>query len=192
MSTWIALFRGINVGGHRKLPMKELVAELEVLGHSAVSTYIQSGNAVFRSGEKKASVLSDRISEAIESSHGFKPHVLVVSLKELRAAIKGSPFPKGEPAAKTVHLFFLSEPPRKPDLVSMDAVKAKREKYVLAKRVLYLHTPDGFGKSKLAGKVERSLGVPTTARNWRSATKILEIAEQTHREETSGSAFSAG
>lgn len=178
MNTWIALFRGINVGGHRKLPMKELVTELENLGLSDVTTYIQSGNAIFRSVETEPSVLSDRIANAIQSSHGFQPRVLVLSLEEFRAAAAASPFPTADAESKTVHLYFLSEPTTKPDLDAMDAVKKDREEYVLSKKVLYLRTPDGFGKSKLAERVERSLGVEATARNWRSVTKILEIAEQ--------------
>ena len=94
MNTWIALFRGINVGGHRKLPMKELVIELRNLDLSNVTTYIQSGNALFRSETKEASVLSDRIANAIQSSHGFRPWVMVLSLDAFRAAVVASPFPK--------------------------------------------------------------------------------------------------
>ena len=177
--TWIALFRGINVGGHRKLPMKELVVELEDLGLSDVQTYIQNGNAIFRSTETKASVLSDRIASAIQSSHGFKPQVMVLSLEAFRTAAAASPFPKTDAESKTVHLCFLSEPAVDPDLAAMDAVKTDSEEYVLGKKVLYLRTPDGFGKSKLAERVERALGVQATARNWRSVTKILGIAEHT-------------
>ncbi len=178
MNTWIALFRGINVGGHRKLPMKELVTELENLGLGDVATYIQSGNAIFRSVETEASVLAERIASAIQSSHGFQSRVMVLSLEEFRAAAAASPFPTADAEAKNVHLYFLTEPTSNPDLDGMDGVKTDREEYVLAKKVLYLHTPDGLGKSKLAERVERSLGVQATARNWRSVTRILEIAEQ--------------
>ncbi len=158
--------------------MKELVTELESLGLCDVKTYIQSGNAIFRSGETAASVLADRIANAIQSSHGFQPRVMVLSLEEFRAAAAANPFPTGDAQSKTVHLYFLAEPSTNPDLAGMDAVKADGEEYVLATRVLYLHAPDGVGKSKLAGRVERLLGVQATARNWRSVKKILEIASR--------------
>ena len=177
MQTWIALLRGINVGGHRKLPMKELVVELEKLGLSDVKTYIQSGNVVFSSPETDASVLSERIAGAILSSHGFEPKVLVLSRRDLRDAVRANPFPIADAEPKTVHLSFLAEPATAPDLAALDAVKKEGETYVLTEKVFYLHVPEGLARSKLAEKVERSLGVPATARNWRSTLKVLELAE---------------
>ena len=178
MNTWIALFRGINVGGHGRLPMKELVAELENLGLSDVSTYIQSGNAVFRSSRKSSSTLGKRIANAIRSSHGFEPRVLVLSLETFRAAVAANPLSVAEAESRFVHLYFLAERARNPDLEAMDAAKADGEEYTLTEKVLYLHAPGGIGKSRLAEKVERSLGVQATARNWRSVNKIMELAER--------------
>lgn len=178
MNTWIALFRGINVGGHRRLPMKELVVELEKLDLCDVNTYIQSGNAIFHSDENSASALSEKIAQAIQTSHGFRPDVMVLSADAFRTAAENNPFPTSEAASKTVHLYFLAEPETAPELSLLDAVQSGREEYHLGQQVLYLHTPDGFGNSKLAQKVPRALGVSATARNWRTVTKILEIAEQ--------------
>ena len=176
MNTWIALLRGINILGRRKLPMGELVAELEKLGLSDVRTYIQSGNGVFRSRRKKASAMSAQIARAIRSSHGFEPQVLVLSLATLREAVAGNPFPSADDEPRTVHLFFLATPPKHADLAAIDAMRSGREQYVLDGNIFYLRTPDGFGNSKLAQSAERLLGVPATARNWRSVNKILEIA----------------
>lgn len=177
VKTYIALFRGINVGGHNVLPMQDLVSILQGLGLRDVRTYIQSGNAVFRSPGSDAAALSDRIGAAVEASHGFRPEVMVLSLEELRAAEEACPYPV-DPDSKLVHLCFLAGPALDPDLEKMDAMKTATEEYVLADRVLYLHAPDGIGRSKLAAKVERLLGVSTTGRNWRSVTKILEMAEK--------------
>ncbi|MEE2778069.1 MAG: DUF1697 domain-containing protein [Acidobacteriota bacterium] len=175
MSTWIALFRGINVGGHGRLPMKELVRDLEGLGLHDVETYVQSGNAVFSSAVK-APVLAAQIEDVVEKKHGFRPRVLVLSDQDFRAAAAANPFPAAEEEPKTVHLFFLATACTDPDLAALDRLKLHAEQYLLTGSVFYLHTPKGYASSKLAARVERSLGVPATARNWRTVTKLLELA----------------
>jgi len=176
MNTWFALLRGINVGGTGILPMKDLVATLEELGLSGVKTYIQSGNAVFQSPESKSPALAKKIADSIATQHGFRPHVLVLSHKELSQAVTRNPFPDAEVEPKTLHLFFLADVPANPDLGALNVIKSDSERFVLDKRVFYLHAPDGIGRSKLATRAEKLLGVAATARNWRSVEKILEMA----------------
>ncbi len=178
MQTWIALLRGINVGGKNLLPMKNLVALLEELGCSQVKTYIQSGNAVFRSEEQDASLLSNTISGKIKSHHGFQPQVILLTLKEVEKAIAANPFPEAEDEPKTLHLFFLAAPPDDPDLEGLEELRAESERFELTKNVFYLHAPKGIGRSKLAANAERLIGVPVTARNWRSIQKIVEMARE--------------
>jgi uncharacterized protein (DUF1697 family) len=178
MKTYIALFRGINVGGKNKLPMKDLVAALEDLGCQDVATYIQSGNAVFRSEERDASSISDGITARIGERHGFEPRVLVLSSEELEKTIRSNPFPEAESEPKTLHLYFLDVPPELPDLDALEGIKGERERFVLANGAFYLHAPDGLGRSKLAANVERLLGVPATARNWRTVGKVMEMAQR--------------
>ena len=156
--------------------MKELVNALKRLRCSNVKTYIQSGNAVFESAESNGSKLADRIGKAIHSSHGFEPRVLILSYEEFQAAITGCPFQPTEEEYKTVHVFFLAELATRPDLEGMAAIKAKDEHYELKENVLYLHTPSGLGTARLAGRVERLLGVEATARNWRTVRRIFEMA----------------
>ena len=177
MKTYVALFRGINVGGNNVLPMKELVVLLENLGARNVRTYIQSGNAVFQSG-KGASLLSDEIGGAVERGHGFKPRVLVREAEQIKRAVEGNPFPEAESEPKTLHLYLLASVPERPDLAAMQEIKTAGERFVLGEGVLYLHTPDGLGRSKLAANAEKLLGVPATARNWRTVNKVLAMAEQ--------------
>lgn len=179
MKTWIALFRGINVGGHNKLPMKALAAALGEIGLEKVGTYIQSGNVVFAAKAGTAALLSARIAGAVESGFGFRPKILVLSLADLTAAARGNPFPAAEKDPKSVHLFFLDGTPAKPELARIDAAKAKSEDYALKGRVFYLHTPGGFGVSKLAAAAEKLLGVDATARNWRTVTTLLAMAKET-------------
>ncbi len=181
MTTYIALFRGINVGGKNVLPMKELVSILEDIGLWNVRTYIQSGNAVFKRRETDAGLLSNRISAEIETSHGFKPGVLLLELEEMERAAAANPFPEAESEPKTLHLHFLASEPRTPDLDALEDIKADSERFVLKAGVFYLHAPDGIGRSKLAANAERLLGVPITARNWRTVRKVIEMAQQYDR-----------
>lgn len=176
MKTWVALFRGINVGGNNILPMKELVAALENVGCQEVETYIQSGNTVFRSEETDASLLSNRIGAAIKESHSFEPRILVLGSGEVERVVGSNPFPEAESEPKSLHVYFLSSSPERPDLEALEGIKGDRERFVLEGDVFYLYAPDGVGKSKLAAKAEKLLGVSATARNWRTVRKLLAMA----------------
>ncbi len=177
MKTYIALFRGINVGGSHMLPMKELKLVLEQNDCLDVRTYIQSGNVIFRSAMSDVGRLEKRLTAAVSKSHGFEPRVLVLTRAELENAAAGNPFPEASENPKSLHVFFLAEPPRKPDLKACEALKARTESFELKGSVFYLHTPDGFGTSRLAQRAERLLGVAATARNWRTVTTLLEMAK---------------
>ncbi|MCG8352788.1 MAG: DUF1697 domain-containing protein [Chloroflexales bacterium] len=176
MNTFIALLRGINVGGNNILPMWEFVGVIEGLGLSKIKTYTQSGNVVFQTENQDIKQLPQDISAAIGKSHGFTPHVLLLDLQEFQAAIAANPFPEGEREPKTLHLFFLDAVPPNPDLEALARIKAESERYLLINKVFYLHAPDGIGRSKLAEKVEKVLGVAVTARNWRTVSKIMAMA----------------
>jgi uncharacterized protein (DUF1697 family) len=178
MKTCIALLRGINVGGSNVLPMGDLVAILEDTGAQYVKTYIQSGNAVFLIGEANTRLLSDRIRTEIGKRHGFEPHVLILELEALERAVDANPFPEAESEPKTLHLLFLAGPAEDPDLDALEAVRGDRERFSLGDSVFYLHAPDGIGRSRLAQRAERLLGVPATARNWRTVLKVLDLAKQ--------------
>lgn len=175
MTTYIALFRGINVGGANLLPMKELVALLEELGCTGVKTYIQSGNAVFRH-RAAAPGLAMKIRAAVAAAKGFEPAVLLLTEKDLARAAAANPFPEAEGDPAKLHLSFLAARPGKPDLERLEELRSRNERFELAKDVFYLHAPDGIGRSKLAAAVEKALGVAATGRNWRTVQKLLELA----------------
>ena len=178
MKSYIALFRGINVGGKHILPMKALRALLEDLDAQNVKTYIQSGNAVFQHPSENTSELSSAISTAIKDNHGFEPRVLLLDWAEMEQAVAANPFPQAESEPKTLHLYFLASAAEKPDFQMLNGLKKDNEQFKLIDNVFYLHAPDGIGRSKLAERVERALGVATTARNWRTVSKIRALAEQ--------------
>jgi uncharacterized protein (DUF1697 family) len=178
MKTYVALFRGINVGGKNLLPMNELVAVLENMGLRNVETYIQSGNVVFQSEGTNASLLADTISAAINKRRGFEPQVLLLEPEQIEKAVAENPFPEAESEPKTLHLYFLSSVPRSRDLVALQSIKGKSERFVLKDGVFYLHAPYGIGRSKLTANAEKLLGVSMTGRNWRTVCKIVEMAQQ--------------
>lgn len=178
MKTSIALFRGINVGGRNILPMKELTSLLEGLGLEGIRTYIQSGNVVFRGGGADRRELADRIGKAIAAGHGFEPALLLLSKEEVASAMAGNPFPEAEDDPKTLHFFFLESKPRRPDRESLQMLAANGERYELRDKVFYLHAPKGIGRSRLAASAEKKLGVACTARNWRTVSKVMALAEE--------------
>ena len=158
--------------------MKALTTELEALGLTDIRTYIQSGNIVFRDSKRTATVLAAEIETTIERRFGFKPHVVVISYKDFASAVTSNPFHESmnHENGKTLHLFFLSKTPLNLNQDRLEVLLRPSERWHLEGRVFYLHTPQGFGDSKLASQVERILGVPTTARNWRTVCALLDLA----------------
>lgn len=180
MPSHLALLRGVNVGG-RKLAMSDLREIVASLGHSDVSTYIQSGNALFTPGvPAETSVLGTELERAILASAGMDVGVVVLTRDGLAALVRANPYPD-EANPKFVHAVVLSAPPSADLLERIAALEAAapgRDTVVNVGQVLYLHTPDGFGRSDLAQRLMRLLaspkaGVVGTARNWSTVTTLL-------------------
>lgn len=172
----ILLLRGINVGGHGKLPMKDLKALLQDMGYDGVQSYIQSGNVVMGSQRALTDTDAMNIAARIEQSHGFRPYVLALDAADWQKVIEGNPFPDAQGSA--LHAFLLGAPARYADVQRMERLKADSEAFAVRDRVVYLHAPDGTGRSKLAPVMEKCLGVPCTARNWNTVLKLAEMARQ--------------
>ena len=176
MKTHFALLRGINVGGNTRVAMSELTGLFEELGCTRVKTYIQSGNVVFCHATATPDRLATELTAKLSKKYGFAPSVLVLTERELASAASANPFKAAEDDPRSVHLFFLAERPKNPDRTALEALRTKTERFAIKDKVLYLHTPDGFGRSKLAQRAERLLGVMATARNWRTVTTLVEMA----------------
>jgi len=195
MPTHIALLRGINLGGHNKVAMADLRAVVAGLGHCGVTTYIQSGNVLFTAGPATGgdgapdpSFMADEMAAAITAMLGVTAPVIVVPRDELAQIVASNPFP-GEPDPRRVHAVVLSKPPW-PDLtaqldasIAQSAAKGSRDEVRAVGRTLYLHTPDGYGRSDLAQFAVRVVHVPKagttgTARNWATITKLLSLCSQ--------------
>jgi uncharacterized protein (DUF1697 family) len=189
MASHLALLRGINVGGRNKVPMAELREVVTSLGHTGVTTYIQSGNVLFITPESDTAKLASALEEAITGAFGIWASVVVLSRDELGRVLDSNPY-RDEPNPKLVHVVFLNaELPS--DLLgriraaeSAAAAKGGRDTVAAIGPALYLHTPDGFGTSDLAQVLFRIIGPPgkngiaATARNWATATKLLSLCEE--------------
>jgi uncharacterized protein (DUF1697 family) len=191
MASHVALLRGINVGGRNKIPMADLREVVAALGHTGVTTYIQSGNVLFSTAETDTAKLAAALESAIAERFGIWASVVVLSRDELAAVLAGNPYPD-EPNPRLVHVVFLNaEPPQ--DVLdriaaaqSAAAAKGSRDTVRAAGPALFLHTPDGFGTSELAQVLFRIIsppakkqapGLAATARNWATSTKLLALCE---------------
>ncbi len=175
MQKWVALLRGVNVGGKNKLPMVELKTYLSALGLRDIKTYIQSGNVIFYSDESNASILSRIIADLVLDKFGFTPKIIVLTIDELQVTIDNCPFMVSEDEGNLLHYFFLQQDPANPNIQELNAIALPSERWQIKNSAFYLYTPDGFGRSKLAIKAEKLLGVATTARNWRTISKIIKL-----------------
>jgi uncharacterized protein (DUF1697 family) len=187
MPTHVALLRGINVGGNNKVPMAELREVVASLGHTGVSTYIQSGNVLFTAqagADADDSALAAGLEQAIEQAFGLRLRVVVLSRAELAQVISDNPY-GAEPNPKYVHaMFFPAEPgPEVRESVAaaerQAAQKGGRDEATMVGRTLFLHTPDGYGRSELAVRLARARGAGTagTARNMATVTKLLALCD---------------
>jgi uncharacterized protein (DUF1697 family) len=175
MQTWIALFRGINVGGRNKIPMATLATTLESAGCRSVRTYIQSGNVVFTYSSKLKPNLAKRLGDATETQFGFRPNILLLTEIDFRTAVANNPFTDAISEPKTLHFFFLESKPEVPDIDGIAELAVSTERFQLIDNVFYLHAPDGFGRSRIAAGAERKLGVPTTARNYTTIHNLSDM-----------------
>lgn len=173
MTQFVLLLRGINVGGHNKLPMKDLREVLEALGYESVQTYIQSGNVVL-----SADVQPDcaAITEAIEKRFGFAPRVFAISAERFRDVADANPYEDEVADPKHLHISFLSGPAAA-DIDAMQACRGPTEHFTLTADALYLHAPDGIGRSKFAAAAERLLGVEATGRNLNTVNKLIGMLD---------------
>jgi uncharacterized protein (DUF1697 family) len=180
MARWIALLRGINVGGNKKVPMAQLRELMEGLGHGAVRTYVQSGNVVFTAADPGAApeAAGRAIEAAIEAAFGFGSAVTIRTRDELAAVIASDPFADVVDHPSRYHVLFLSGEGDASSLAELDRAAFEPERFALRGRELYLWTPEGIGRSPLAQRLtERRIGARATARNWRTVTTLLEMAD---------------
>jgi uncharacterized protein (DUF1697 family) len=171
---WVALLRGINVGGNKRLAMADLRSLLESLGYQDVATVLQSGNALFTATDP-ASVLETRIGARITADLGLDVKVLVRSAGDLAAVVAANPWPARGADLKELHFAFLSAAAPVKKIASIRADDFRPDQFEVGDRVLYLRLPDGVAKSRFPNW-DRLLGLDVTARNWNTVNRLRTLA----------------
>lgn len=175
MNIYIALLRGINVGGQKKVPMVELCELLLRAGFKNVKTYIQSGNVIFQSSEENIQKLEHEIRSAILKHFGFEVPVLVKTPTDFQNILKNCPFPDEQKVNSYFVLLFSK--PREEAVEAVKSISYPNETFVITDACVYLYCATGYGKAKLNNNVlERKLKTTATARNYKTMIKLLALA----------------
>jgi uncharacterized protein (DUF1697 family) len=175
MTTYIALLRGINVGGSRKIHMADLRDIFAAAGCEDVGSYIQSGNVVFTHAVADTEQLAAGLERRIEGETGFDVPVILRTARAWEGVVEQNPYPDAEPTA--LHVVFLAQPPATDAAAAFDADRFVPEKFTVVGREVYLHLPDGMGHAKLPPALPLIRGVGT-ARNWRTVLKLAELSAE--------------
>lgn len=172
-TVYVILFRG--VGGKTQLPTKPLREKLTEAGFENVATYINSGNAVVRSRLSRGKVVAT-IAELCRREFGFEKAIFAPTLEEWEAVIAGNPFSaQADAAPTTVHAALLESVPDSANVARVRACAVGDEDLLVIDRVAYLHTPNGFGRCRMAEKFDAWIGVENTARNWNTVLRLAAL-----------------
>jgi len=177
MATYAVLLRGVNVGGHNKVPMRALQELLASDGHRDVRTYVQSGNVVLRT-RLGADALAARVESLLAEAMGLSVPSVVRSGPQLAEIVAANPFlAPGRDPGRQLHVAFLAADPDPEGLAGLDPRRAAPEELSVRGRDIYLWCPEGLGQSKVMQGVERRLATAATVRNWRTVTELLRMAD---------------
>jgi uncharacterized protein (DUF1697 family) len=178
MTTYVALLRGINVGGRAKVAMPALRELFEALGHEGVQTYIASGNVVFRSaGRRSPTAIVTELEERIAADLGVPAKVLLRTAAELAKVVAANPYADAPP--KSVYATFLAAKPTaaKAEAAAAAVPAGETATFHLAGREVYLHLTAGYSDTKLNNAFfEKHLGAHATTRGWPTVLKLLDLA----------------
>jgi uncharacterized protein (DUF1697 family) len=176
LQTYVALLRGINLGARNKVSMTDLRALVAQLGGEDVTTHVQSGNVVFRS-RGGAAELSRGIERAIGRELGLEIRVLVRTKTAIAKVVDANPFARGA-SVDALHVTFLAEKPARGRVRELEGLEFQPDRFRVLGQEVYLLCPNGYGKSKLSNAFfERRLEVAATTRNWKTVTKLAELAK---------------
>jgi uncharacterized protein (DUF1697 family) len=177
MTIYIALLRGINVGGNNIIKMQDLRTLLQERGLENVNTYIQSGNIVFRS-EKSAEQVQILIEQEIKNKYGYSIHVIVRTASEWDESMKNCPYPTetlGD--GESVHLTLLGKEISKEEIEQLLQFQSDSEECLINDKEVYLYLRKSILDSKISNQLQK-LGIPVTSRNWKTIKKIESMVKK--------------
>jgi len=175
-ATYLALLRGINVGGKNLLPMKDLVGIFVAAGGDNVRTFIQSGNVIFEAAPDVALLLPDRIATQIAERFGFRAPVVLRTTDQLQEVIRDNPFRPLGAIEETLHVMFLADLPRPDRVASLDPDRSPPDVFIARGREVYLQLPHGVARTRLTNSYfDAKLATTSTLRNWRTVTRLVEL-----------------
>lgn len=177
MPRYVALLQGINIGKHKRVAMADLTALVEGLGHADVKTHLNSGNVVFTAGGGTNAELATAIEDAIAAELGLDVPVVVRSGEELARIVANNPFPEAAADPKTLHVTFLGAEPDPERVAALAEVDRGEDDYRVAGADVYLFYPNRTtGATFMPTGLGKALGVVATSRNWRTVTRLAEMA----------------
>ncbi len=178
METFISILRGINVSGQKKIIMLELKALYEELGLKSVTTYIQSGNVIFKSVDEKN--LNKKIETKIFEKYNFIVPVIVRKLDEIKNTLEFNPFLKEDNIdLSKLHVTFLEEEASAENIEKLTEIDQKPDLFKVNKKEIYLYTPNGYGNTKLKNNFfEKKLKTNATTRNWKTVNELFKKADE--------------
>ncbi len=175
--THVALLRGINVGGHNKLPMKDLRSLFEDVGCENVRTYIQSGNIVFDAEDALAARVPQAIGSTINARFGYTIPVVTRTAADLALTVGNNPYTNGDTDERFLAVAFLADAPDATQIASLEHERFAPDRFTVTGGEIFLHYPNGIARSKLTNAYfDRRLDTVTTVRNWRTTRKLLEMS----------------
>ena len=173
---YVALLRGINVGGNTMIKMAELKRSFESLGLKNVVSYVNSGNLAFDSRSIAEKTLIKRLEDVIEMDFGKRVQVMVREQREIEKIITANPYEGEYESHKEMHVLFLKEEIPEGKMTELRAAAPAKERFTAIGREIYCHLPMGVAESLMGrGLVEKKLKIPVTARNWRTVQKLAEL-----------------
>ena len=178
-ATYLALLRGINVGGKNKLPMKDLTEIFIAAGCESVRTFIQSGNLIFRASPALSRQLPTLIPSQIAAQFGHRPPVLLRTTAQLRDVVVNNPFLKQGSAEDILHVLFLADLPSPAQVAALDHARSQPDAFLVQGQEIYLQLPHGVADTRLTNAYfDSKLATICTGRNWRTVVKLLELMEE--------------
>ncbi|MBS4216347.1 MULTISPECIES: DUF1697 domain-containing protein [Neobacillus] len=176
MTIYIALLRGINVGGHNIIKMADLKSLLEELGLKKVKTYIQSGNVLFESNEKPEK-LTQLLEDEIAKKFGFPVPVVLRTAEGFERIIRTCPFPtESLKEEESIQVAFLAGQPSQEGVQQLGSIQSNQDEFKIEGKDVYLYLRQSIRTSKLAQQLPK-LGVPATVRNWKTVVKLDSLAK---------------